>query len=753
MIFLILTFLILSFLAIFTITNLYKYKRGWILLLLIFLYGVWTVANFLYPRLEDYETALFFSKLIFSSTPPLVWSVLLLTFYYPVTLKYRKLGYLVLLVTGAWALIETYIGQFTDGIILYLKYNPDLGHYVFHFNSPAFLHYVVFISLVLGLSVYFLYVKYKESSGRLLLQLRYLFWGFLIGFATMGVTNMLLPMAFGIFQYSDIGPFFSSTMLVTITYSSMIDRLHDLRYLFHNILIWSIKIFVVFFLILLFFLFSARLLQGTFPPLFDEIILAILGISVLITYFTHRFSVHEFLEGSKKNEVFANLESEIAVELRLEKLGDLIIEYIKSALGVEDILVLIFEQGNRDVIYKMGEGNFKPMGSSETSNLLDIVDIWRGLSKEPILSKDELRKLSTTLEPPMSQKAGSILDSMDKHKVEMIVPLNRKVALNGILVMGEKLDSLPFTVQDYFLLEKIIRIASVAFGRAILYQKVASLTENLQKQVDEQTKELRIRMEHMEGMRQREKDLIDIMGHELRTPLTIVRNSLELVDIYKKNQRKKKKIVVWDSNFQKQFEYIKAAIRREMGIVETLLSATKLDAKKVEPHFSEVDLIKIVDVALLGFEKEAQKKELKLKIAIDRKKKWVVKADSLQIQQVVDNLLSNAIKYTHKGFVKVELKDQGKKISIIISDTGEGMDKGSIRKLGQKFHRLNQYVGENGNGNGEPKKTETQGLVRPGGTGLGLYVAFGLVKVMEGTYDVQSELGKGSVFTVTFKKP
>jgi signal transduction histidine kinase len=63
----------------------------------------------------------------------------------------------------------------------------------------------------------------------------------------------------------------------------------------------------------------------------------------------------------------------------------------------------------------------------------------------------------------------------------------------------------------------------------------------------------------MEEMRQREKDLLDIMGHELRTPLTIARNSMDLMEMYKKNQKKKEKQCKWNSDMQKQFESYKSS--------------------------------------------------------------------------------------------------------------------------------------------------------------------------------------------------
>jgi len=386
---------------------------------------------------------------------------------------------------------------------------------------------------------------------------------------------------------------------------------------------------------------------------------------------------------------------------------------------------VILEKDKKSSLY----ANLKKWWSSLSSSLITTQEI--------IIEQFILKKV----EEPSTKELYEIFR---KKNIDLVIPLNIGDRLGGMIVMknlGRVLG-----VKEYEILNLLAENASVAISRAILHEEVEEYSRSLESKVGEQTKELRSRMESMEEMRQREKDLLDIMGHELRTPLTIARNSLELIDMHKAKQRKKKKRIKWDSNFQKQFDYIKAAIRREMGIVETLLSATKLDAKKMETHITEVDLSKIVDTTLLGFEKEAVRKGLKVKVELNRKKKWIVKADSLQIQQVLDNLVSNAVKYTHKGFVRVSLKDLGKKVSLVISDSGEGMSKESIKKLGTKFFRLNQHIPSNG------ERGSEKGIVRPGGTGLGLYVAFGLVDLMGGTYKVESELGKGATFTVVFKK-
>lgn len=78
-------------------------------------------------------------------------------------------------------------------------------------------------------------------------------------------------------------------------------------------------------------------------------------------------------------------------------------------------------------------------------------------------------------------------------------------------------------------------------------------------------------------------------------------------------------------------------------------------------------------------------------------------------------------------------------VKVSVVDTGKGIAKEEIPKLGQKFHRIDNYLESN----------ESLDIVRPGGTGLGLYVTFKLVELMGGKIWVESELGVGSKFIFT----
>lgn len=82
------------------------------------------------------------------------------------------------------------------------------------------------------------------------------------------------------------------------------------------------------------------------------------------------------------------------------------------------------------------------------------------------------------------------------------------------------------------------------------------------------------------------------------------------------------------------------------------------------------------------------------------------------------------------------------KFSVI--DTGEGIPKEDIPNLGKKFFRSRMYLDSSSDNNMK--------VVRPGGTGIGLYVVFNLVKMMSGRVEIQSEVNKGSTFSVYLPK-
>jgi signal transduction histidine kinase len=574
----------------------------------------------------------------------------------------------------------------------------------------------LFIPLVFSLKI--LTVKYRGVVKQLL--------------QTLAILGFLTPSLFVIFwgfnMYRELLPLLFLSYFFAFSYPFVQKKVEDLGYPF---LLWPMKIIEIFFSTLFFLTIFVSLIYGENLLISNEIFVLIFLFSVAIFYFLYKY---ESKKDAHERGVFSYLENKIACELELGKIGFLVSQYIKSALGVENILLFVFDEHRTNFKYKMGEKSFKAVKGLDMKMLLDVVYFCQDHENNEILKIEDLREVCDKVEGKIKEQVLEVMKFMEEDCVKIVIPLNRRLVIDGVILVGEREQGEPFVFEDFKILNRVVQIASVAFGRAILYQEVEELSENLQRRVGEKTKKLKYKIEKMEDMMRRERDLIDIMGHELRTPLTIAKNAIEVIEDQKDQ---------WDDELEEHFGYLKSAIRREMAIVEMLLAATKLDSGRMESNFEKVSLTEVVKNLKLAFEKEASVKGLKFEVDIDEGKEWYVKADSLRFQQILDNLVGNAVKYTRKGYVKIVIEDLDSEIGIFVKDSGEGLEQQDLERLGEKFYRAEQYIG------GEASKNN---IVRPGGAGLGLYVAFGLVSLMNGRYEVESKKGKGSTFKVFFEK-
>jgi signal transduction histidine kinase len=229
--------------------------------------------------------------------------------------------------------------------------------------------------------------------------------------------------------------------------------------------------------------------------------------------------------------------------------------------------------------------------------------------------------------------------------------------------------------------------------------------------------------------------MFDIIGHELRTPLSIARNAIFLTNKY---------LNLKDFEPEKARIYSATALKhtqKEVDLLNTLLTATKIDNNKLELLPSKVNVVEVINNSLLEFKGRAKEKDLE--VIKDIPAESILWVDKARLQEIIDNLIDNAIKYTDKGFVEITLKDLKTKVIFSVSDSGKGIPKRYIKSLGKKFYRVDNYV----------NKVESHvDIVRPGGTGLGLYITFCLIKVMGGTIEITSEEGKGSCFKVELPK-
>lgn len=213
------------------------------------------------------------------------------------------------------------------------------------------------------------------------------------------------------------------------------------------------------------------------------------------------------------------------------------------------------------------------------------------------------------------------------------------------------------------------------------------------------------------------------ISHELQTPITYLEgyaNALEN-ELYQNEEEKKQYLQI---------------IQREAGrmstLVKDLFELSKMEEGKVALVFEEVDLVEVVENALLKTKIKAQEKGLQLEF--ERLHDFPsIDADGLRMEQVIINLIENAIRYTEKGFVKIKLSSNLEAVKVTVEDTGIGIPKDDIPFLFDRFYRV--------------EKSRSREF---GGTGLGLAIVKQLVELQGGIITVESQIGKGTCFELEF---
>lgn len=603
--------------------------------------------------------------------------------------------------------------------------------------------YFVLVFLVIAIK---LIKQYRVSSGNIKSQLFYFVVGFYLTALISVVTNLLLPFYTGDSSSSRVGPFaflffllFSSYAIARYQFLNIRVLVGRVVYYFAVAAIFWVTYYLIFYFDLYFFGGST-----TIFGIGSGVLKAILFAALFIKFNEYlRVQVRSRIinPGYDPLEVIDRLSRNLAPLLNIKDIINEVITMVNSTIQPDNVKIILNTSRNskkKSVEYtrKDDKGVLSPNKIEELYKFWGYIGV-KTLSIQSLTDIEEKYFNS-------SKENSTLLEELLLSGIRVVVPIKQDSDHVGMLVLYKKQADSLYTPHDIEFLEGIATATGLAVTRATYYLEVQDLNKNLQKRVDEATEELQNKnktledtLEKIEEIRRQERDMIDVMGHELRTPITIVRNALLVLE----SKLKKKE----ELPHKKLMDYIDKAIessRREVNLVETLLSATKVESNRIQLNLTEVDVKDVVNDSIEALKGYAKDKDIKIEFD-EPKKNYFAYADRTRIQEVMDNLLSNAIKYTVHGDVSIKITSDEKYASVSVKDTGIGIAKDDIKHLGKKFFRAKQYLKKNDGG--------TNGVVRPGGTGLGLYVSFNLVRLMKGKIDIDSELGKGSIFT--FKIP
>ena len=223
-----------------------------------------------------------------------------------------------------------------------------------------------------------------------------------------------------------------------------------------------------------------------------------------------------------------------------------------------------------------------------------------------------------------------------------------------------------------------------------------------------------------------QKDFIANASHELKTPISVIIGYCETL-LSEKNTKK---------NIKESFlKTMGNEAERMSRLVNDLLSLSRIERTEFSPPDEKVNLIDILkDVQKICKERKLFKK-LKCKFFIPRKGILVI-GDESELKQVFFNIIENAITHSHsKKAIEVNIKQAKDLVTLIVEDFGIGVANQNIPLLTKRFYRVN------------PSRSRDSG-----NTGLGLSIVKHILNRHNANFQIESEMGKGSKFIVTFDK-
>jgi len=350
-------------------------------------------------------------------------------------------------------------------------------------------------------------------------------------------------------------------------------------------------------------------------------------------------------------------------------------------------------------------------GGADANNIDSILEVSKSIinkaiaetaSAERTVLQKELEIYRTDLE--LSQKMRGILSDFE-----------REMAQNTYL------DAL----QQEEALKKSTRLAggAVILGLIIVIVFTFMISKDYWK-VQEYRERLERAKKYSESLLKSREQLISTVSHDLRTPLNTISGYSDLIGQSGLNSEQ--------SNYLKKIQSSSDYVEK---LVNDLLDFSKLEAGKIKLDKVPFLLSQLIEDTATDFKEMQSKKGVSLQLEIAEDLKTPIINDPFRIRQILSNLIGNAFKFTDEGNVKVSAtvveKNKSKWAKIEVEDTGIGIPAEKQEAIFQEFIQAGE-------------STEKKQI----GYGLGLTISKKLTELLDGTLSLNSEVNKGSTFTV-----
>jgi signal transduction histidine kinase/CheY-like chemotaxis protein/HPt (histidine-containing phosphotransfer) domain-containing protein len=236
--------------------------------------------------------------------------------------------------------------------------------------------------------------------------------------------------------------------------------------------------------------------------------------------------------------------------------------------------------------------------------------------------------------------------------------------------------------------------------------------------------------EQAEAANKAKSEFLANMSHEIRTPLNAIIGFTEVL-----------KSTPLTSVQKRYLDNAYSSGHTLLAVVNDILDFSKIEAGKLDLEAVGLDLHELVSQSVEMVRLQARKKKLTAKCIVDKEVPRFIFSDPTRLKQVLVNLLANAVKFTETGGVSLSVKfnslnaNEGA-FTFFVSDSGIGINDEQRTRLFKAF-----------------SQADTSTTRKYGGTGLGLIISNRIVEKMGGQFELESQPGKGSVFSFTIRAP
>jgi signal transduction histidine kinase/HAMP domain-containing protein len=389
---------------------------------------------------------------------------------------------------------------------------------------------------------------------------------------------------------------------------------------------------------------------------------------------------------------------DITTALDLDGVLKALYEQIQHILEVDSFYVALYDEATASIEFPLVRDRQGPLqlGPAEIGDARRIAG--------HVIGTGRALYVPDVTERPQGLPIRPFLPSAQRAQAYVGVPLRFRDKVFGVLaILSDEPEA--YTDQDVELLSTIATQASIAIQNARAYERLVGTAEQL-REID------RLKTQFLANM-----------SHELRTPLNSIIGFSKVM------------LKGIDGPLTELQEADLTSIHNSgqhlLGLINSILDMSKIEAGKMDLAFDQVRLPDIFDTVLSTTRALVKDRPIQLRSEVPQQLP-IALADTQRVRQVLINLLSNAAKFTEEGSITLKAEAGPEYVTISVIDTGVGIDAEAQKQLFVPFQQVDASTSR-----------------RAGGTGLGLAISRRFVEMMSGEIWVESIPGQGSTFSFT----